>query len=615
MCGIFGAIANGRKFEDGTFERFVKLTDLVHYRGPNDSGYVAINMESGPVRHGEAFDVFLGSRRLSILDLSPAGHQPMHDCKGRWITFNGEIFNYIELRRELQAVGHQFQTACDTEVILHVYDEYGEEGFNRLNGMWAFALVDTQRRRVVLSRDRFSIKPLYLVNADGRIYFASEIKQLLPLISSLGINDAVMRTFLAQGIMDHSTETFFQGIGQVPPKTNVVIDLASGEIRQQLYWDYSSEPICKPAEALECFRELLIDSVKIRLRSDVKTGLLLSGGLDSSTLAVIAQPLAEGKLETFSIVSDKPQYSEGNFITELSSAAGIPNRQLVLQPFHIFETVEELIYYHDEPFGHFSVVALYKLLQLVKQQSDVVVLLSGQGGDETLMGYLKFFVFHVRDLIRQRKYASAARNLLSSILQRTCIKQMTIGEARRYVPFLNRYGREIIKGHKFVPIGAAGSVNERQKLDIDKYSVPGIAHYEDRISMSTSLELRYPFLDHRVVDFAVNLPAEAKLHNGWTKYILRQSFPELPDSIRWRRDKQGFITPEERWLKYEFRSTISDLFKKSRLGELGIVNDGKFLQYYEDFCGGRAIAYGDICRTLIAEMWVRKSLGLQSSPS
>jgi asparagine synthase (glutamine-hydrolysing) len=616
MCGLFGAIATGRKFEASAFERFTRLTDLVQYRGPNDSGYIAINMESGPAPPAEAFDIFLGSRRLSILDLSPAGHQPMHDGNGRWIVFNGEIFNYVELRRELQAMGHRFTTACDTEVILHVYDEYGEDGFEKLNGMWAFALVDIPRRRVVLSRDRFSIKPLYLTSLDNRIWFASEIKQLLPLLPSLQVNTEVMCTFLAQGLLDHSCETFFRSISQVPPKTNVVVDFASGEVRHKRYWDYASALNCRPAEAPEYFRELLIDSVRIRLRSDVRTGLLLSGGLDSSTLAVIAQPLAGPHFETFSVVSEDRRYTEGEFITALTSAAAISNRKLVLQPFHIFETLEEMIYYHDEPFGDFSVVARYKLLQLVKQQSDVVVLLSGQGGDETLLGYLKFFIFYLCDLVRQHKYASAAQQLLSSILQRTCVRQLTIGEARRYLPFLNRYGDVLTRRYNFVPIGVSRSVSERQKLDIDRYSVPALAHYEDRTSMANSLELRYPYLDHRVVDFAVNLPTEAKIRNGWTKYILRQSFPELPNQIRWRRDKQGFTTPEAHWLKYEFRGTISDMFRKSRLGELGILDDRKFLQYYDDFrSGSRAIAHGDVCRTLVAEMWARKSLDLRSHQS
>src|SRR5215469_3440695 len=259
MCGIFGAIATERKFEASAFERFIQLTNLVHYRGPDDSGYIAINMESGPVRSPEAFDIFLGHRRLSILDLSPAGHQPMHDGNGRWIVFNGEIFNYVELRRELQTMGHRFKTACDTEVILHIYDKYGEDGFEKLNGMWAFALVDIPRRRVVLSRDRFSIKPLYLTSVDDRICFSSE--------------------------------TFFRGINQVPPKTNLVIDFGSREVRSKLYWDYTSAPNCRPRETPDYFRELLIDSVRIRLRSDVRVGLLLSGGLDSSTLAIIARPL------------------------------------------------------------------------------------------------------------------------------------------------------------------------------------------------------------------------------------------------------------------------------------------------------------------------------------
>jgi len=612
MCGIFGGIASRGKFDASSFGRFVRLTELVHYRGPDDSGHLAIDMESGPVRPGERFDIFLGHRRLAILDLSPAGHQPMPDNNGRWIVFNGEIFNYVELRQELQLMGHRFETGSDTEVILHIYDQYGEDGFEKLNGMWAFALVDIPRRRVVLSRDRFSIKPLYLTSIGENIFFASEIKQLLPLAPSLEINAEVMCTFLAQGLLDHSGETFFRGITQVPPKTNVVVDLAHGEIRHKPYWDYTGTPNCRPDEALECFRELLIDSVRIRLRSDVRIGLLLSGGLDSSTLAVIAQPLAKQDFETFSVISEEQRYTEDNFITALTSARSMSNRKLVLKPFHIFETLEEAIYHHDEPFGQFSVIAHYKLLQLVKQQSDVVVLLSGQGGDETLLGYLKFFIFYLRDLVRQRKYASAAQQLLSSILQRTCARQLTLGEARRYVPFLNRYRKVIRRQPVFVPLSSFRTVSERQKLDIDKYSVPALAHYEDRTSMANSLELRYPYLDHRIVDFAVNLPTESKIQNGWTKYILRQSFPELPARIRWRRDKQGFTTPEAHWLKHEFRATIADMFKKSRLGELGILDDRQFLQYYDDFRNGRGIAFGDVCRTLIAEMWARKSLDLRT---
>ncbi len=608
MCGIFGAMATRHKFDASAFERFTQLTDLVRYRGPDDSGYIAINLEFGPVRSSEAFDVFLGHRRLSILDLSPAGHQPMHDGNGHWIVFNGEIFNYVELRRELQAMGHRFKTACDTEVILHIYDKYGEDGFEKLNGMWAFALVDIPRGRVVFSRDRFSIKPLYLTSVGDRIYFASEIKQLLPLLPSLQVNAEVMCAFLAQGLLDHSSETFFRDISQVPPKTNIVVDLRSGEVRRKLYWDYTEAPNCAPAEAPDYFRELLIDSVRIRLRSDVRVGLLLSGGLDSSTLAIIAQPLAEDSFETFSVISEDQRYTEHEFITALTSATQINNRKLVLQPFHIFETLEETIYHHDEPFGAFSIIAHYKLLELVKQQSNVVVLLSGQGGDEALLGYLKFFVFYLRDLVRRHNYVSAAQQLLLSIRRHTCARQLTIGEARRYLPFLNRFRDVITARHSFVPIGVSRTVGERQKLDIDRYSVPALAHYEDRTSMANSLELRYPYLDHRVVDFAVNLPTEWKIHDGWTKYILRQSFPELPKPIRWRRDKQAFTTPEAHWLKHEFSGPISDMFRKSTLGELGILDDRKFLQYYNDFRGGKAIAHSDICRTMIAEMWAQKAL-------
>ena len=220
MCGIFGAVTTAGFFDRADCERFSALTNLVRYRGPDDGDCLALNLANP--RHAEEnrYDLFLGHRRLSILDLSAAGRQPMGDGCGRWIIFNGEIFNYIELRHELEAKGHKFVTGTDTEVILHVYSEYGESGFDRLNGMWAFAIADVPRKRVVLSRDRFSIKPLYLLSTDNRLYFASEIKQLLPLLSRLEPNADVMSAFLLQGLVDHNQHTFFRGITKLPPKSN-----------------------------------------------------------------------------------------------------------------------------------------------------------------------------------------------------------------------------------------------------------------------------------------------------------------------------------------------------------------------------------------------------------
>src|SRR6266849_3380558 len=494
MCGIFGAVATAGFFDGVECERFSALTNLVRYRGPDDGDCLALNLANPGYAEENRYDLFLGHRRLSILDLSTAGRQPMGDGCGHWIIFNGEIFNYVELRRELQAKGHKFVTGTDTEVILHVYSEYGESGFDKLNGMWAFAIADVPRKRVVLSRDRFSIKPLYLLSTDHRLYFASEIKQLLPLLPRLEPNAEVMSAFLLQGLVDHNQHTFFRGITKQPTNTNIIVYSQTGQRHEEQYWDYDDSAVA-PKVAGEVFRELLLDSIRIRLRSDVKVGVLLSGGLDSSTIAVACQELTNGNIETYSIISHWKQYSEEKFIDALA-ATGLPNVKIVFTPDDVLE-----------------------------------------------------------------------------------------------------------------PIWNCEEMRSRQISDVDHFSVPALARYEDRNSMNYSFEVRLPFLDHRLVNFLVNLPAELKIRNGWTKHILRENLPELPAAIRWRREKQGFITPEESWLKHEFADLIRARFQKSVLSQLGYLNEMAFLAHYERFRHGNHIAASEISRALIAETWARRFFG------
>lgn len=608
MCGIFGAIATKQPFGPRDFERFSALTDLVSYRGPDDSGRVALGSRNQAVDDREHFDVFLGHRRLSIVDLSAAGHQPMLTEDGCWITFNGEIFNHVELREELKAKGHHFKTATDTEVILHIYQEYGEQGFDKLNGMWAFAIADLPRHRMVLSRDRFSIKPLYFLQVAEGIFFGSEIKQLLPLLHKRELNTEIMLSFLAQGLLDHSPETFFRGIQRVPARSNLVISLDAYDMKEQRYWEFGRAHVDQKNSPVDTFRDLLADSVRLRLRSDVKVGVLLSGGLDSSAIAVVADQMGDGKLEMYSVVSKEPEYSEERFIDALTATRGLKTRKLTFQCDHVSDAIAEVVYHSDEPFVSFSVLAQYKLFEVIKRTSDVTVLLSGQGGDEILLGYIKFFVFYLQQLVRQRAYVTAIVQFLASALRGTMIRQLAVGESRRFLPFLNRFRRVIGKNYNFVPLSSCTDLRERQIIDIEKYSVPALTHYEDRNSMAHSLEIRHPFLDHRIVDFLLDLPPDWKIKNGWTKYLLRQSCPELPDQIRWRKDKQGFTTAEESWLKVELCPLIRNSFQKSTLGEMGVVNDREFLKYYEGFRGGRRISYTDISRTLIAEVWAHKFL-------
>lgn len=610
MCGIFGAIRKQGTFGLDAFESFKELTDLVKYRGPDDSGYLPLTFSPDSSPDPTSFQVFLGHRRLSIIDLSSAGHQPMTDGNGLWIIFNGEIFNYVELRNELKVAGHIFKTETDTEVILHIYQEYGERGFEKLNGMWAFAIADLPAQRIVLSRDRFSMKPLYLLTLNDDIYFASEIKQLLSFVSTRSLNIEVVSAYLAQGLLDHTDKTFFEGISKIPPKTNCVICMKTGVTKFEPYWNYHALTESAMRDGVEEFRELFLDSVRIRLRSDVKVGVLLSGGLDSSAIAVAAKQFSKQNLESYSVVSVDGKYSEEPFVDALCQAAEIKNRKFTFQIPDVLNTLEEIVYFNDEPFATFSPIAHFKILQLIKQETDVTVLLSGQGGDETMLGYSKFFFFYVQELARNGAYLQAAMQLLSSFLKRTVVRQFRLSEAKRYIRFWgDKQEQHFLRfRHKAERIWECKNLRDRQIADLDLYSVPALAHYEDRMPMAHSLELRHPFLDHRLVNFLVNLPNSEKISGGWTKFVLRQAMAELPSAIRWRKDKQGFAVPEELWLKRDLSNVIKEMFQRSTLAELGVIDDKEFLRYYEAFQNGAQIWYTDITRTFLAEIWAKRFL-------
>jgi asparagine synthase (glutamine-hydrolysing) len=607
MCGIFGAINIDGFFEGRDFEQFCMLNDLTSYRGPNDRGVMTFSLKKLVDNTNGRFDVFLGNRRLSILDLSSNGHQPMTDHCGHWIAYNGEVFNFVELRRELESKGHEFSTGTDTEVILHIYSEYGEQGFDRFNGMWALAIADIPNRRVVLSRDRFSIKPLYLLQIQGCTYFASEIKQLLPLLPSRRLNVEIMSTFLGQGLLDHCRETFFEGIVKAVPRANLVFSLETGRSRESTYWDFCRGSSVSERDITEHFRELFLDSVNLRLRSDVKVGVLLSGGLDSSSIAVVCKQIAGDRVETYSIVSEDGSCDEHRFIDKLVNT-GVVNRKIVFGHSDAVEDLDQVLYHNDEPVGGFSVVAQFKLFRTIKQATASTVLLSGQGGDEVLLGYLKFFFFYLKSLCREAKYSRALLQLAASIWQRTIIHQFTLRSARRYIPSLAaRQCRAWNTAHTPVPVWECSDMPSRQMLDIERYSVPALTHYEDRNSMAHSLEVRHPFLDHRLLEFLVNIPSEWKIRNGWTKYVLRQALPELPNDIRWRRDKQGFLTPEQYWLKNHLQPLVRSMFHNSRLRQAGVLNELEFLRYYHDFQRGAAVPHTDIARAIIAERWMRQA--------
>ncbi|MFL6306924.1 MAG: asparagine synthetase B family protein, partial [Candidatus Sulfotelmatobacter sp.] len=404
-------------------------------------------------------------------------------------------------------------------------------------------------------------------------------------------------------------ETFYQGIVKLAPRTNMSISLDTGEVDESRYWSFPPlEELNDPRDSAEQFRALFLDSIRLRLRSDVKVGVLLSGGLDSSAIAVGSRTVSRDQVETYSIVSSDGVCDEHSFIDAVANS-GLKNQKIVFRCADVMESLDKVLEHSDEPVGGFSVVAQFKLFEAIKRQADATVLLSGQGGDEVLLGYLKFFFFHLKVLYRQHRYAQALAQLCASLWQRTVVSQFTLRSARRYIPPLSSGLRHGVRAtHAAIPLWECRDIASRQIADIEKYSVPALTHYEDRNSMAHSLEVRHPFLDHRVVEFLINLSPQVKIQNGWTKHVLRQAFPELPDAIRWRRDKQGFLTPEKQWLQHDLNDVIRSKFCGSHLSQAGILDDRKFLEYYGQFQRGAAIAESDVSRIFIAEQWMRRAL-------
>lgn len=613
MCGIFGAINLGGVFEQKDFDRFRAATDIVSYRGPDAYGYRSFNVHRKPASDSSSFNLFLGHRRLSIIDLSDAGTQPFFDGNELSITFNGEIFNYIELRKDLIHKGYHFTTDTDTEVILKVYREYGIEGFSKFNGMWAFILVDLQGGKVVVSRDRFSQKPLYYFRQNSCYYFASEIKQLLPLLGQRIVNQNILYTYLTQGLIDYSDETFFDGISKVKPMHTMVFDFARQTMLEHRYWNYSHEEVpLSEDSAIEKFREIFVDAVKIRLRSDVPVGCLLSGGLDSSSISMIAGTLSNNIVKCYSVVSSDKRYSEEQFIDLVCAKGHFPSTKLQFQSESAWEYLEKTIWHNDEPCPQFSAVAQYQILDLIKRNSDITVVLSGQGSDEILCGYLKFFFFYLEEQWKKKEVLAPARLALSALIKGTVLNQFRIADAKRYIGFLNRrkqhaIGQILSFSGKLQSIWEMDTLRSRQIRDIDHYSVPALAHYEDRNSMAHSLEIRLPFLDHRLVNYALSLPGSLKIRDGWTKYILRKAIHELPEEVRYRKDKQGFLNPEEKWLRNDFKAKITTLFSSSRLHEAGFIRKDRLLAMYENYLQeDLLIATSDISRFVMAETWMRQ---------
>jgi asparagine synthase (glutamine-hydrolysing) len=506
-------------------------------------------------------------------------------------------------------------------VVLQSLILWGAEAFKKFNGMWAIAFLNKNSNSFIISRDRFGEKPFYYCIEDNELYFSSEIKAILEVTKKKEINLMTVNRFLKNGSLDSTNDTFFKEIKKVPPSTYAEINLnyKQLEINFLKYWDVSSIQLNQDIDeiqAIEKFDSIFTDSVKIRLRSDVKVGTLLSGGLDSSAITnVMADNIS--KPEILSAISDSEEYSEEKFIDIVSESIGISPKKVNLDkdPHKIWNLLEKVLWHNDEPMPSFSVIAHYLLMSKAKE-NDIKVILSGQGGDELLAGYQKYYIFYIMQLFKEKKYFSFIKQGFYYLFNSGLIKQFSIKEANRYLPtFLkskikktdvrNNNLKEL--DNKIENIGRYMSINERQVADLMKYSVPALTHYEDRMSMAYSREIRLPFLDYRLVEFALSLPQNLKMRNGWTKWILRKTLDsKLPDTIVWRKDKKGFNTPQEKWFRDELKDEINLLFDGELLVEkYGLMEKTKIQQFYQEFLENNKIWYKEIFNIISLEVWLR----------
>ncbi|HZP55927.1 MAG TPA: asparagine synthase (glutamine-hydrolyzing) [Dehalococcoidia bacterium] len=607
MCGISALFSPDRRVVASDIDA---MTRVVRHRGPDGEGYVAFEgpdlqpaclagtdtpghiataglpySPAGSIGEAGARGAVaaLGHRRLSIIDLSAAGHQPMCTADRRyWIVFNGEIYNYRELRAELERAGAAFSSQTDTEVLLAAYREWGEDCLARLNGMFAFVIVDRVRRAAFAARDRFGVKPLYYwISPEGLLAFASEIKQFGALPGwDARLNGQRAYDFLNWGLFDHTSETLFAGVRQLRGGECAMLPLdAPRELRIRRWYELvPARAVADSREAAGKFRALLEDSVRLRLRADVPVGSCLSGGLDSSSIVCLVSRLlhdagAHDKQKTFSARSSDPRYDEGRFIDEVIRATGVVNHQVDPSPGRLFELLPEITWHQDEPFGSTSIYAQWHVFALAAEHG-VKVMLDGQGADEQLAGYHSFFTARLAGLAGRLRLIELARETVA--LQRlhglgtqriaAHIAGPLLPESVRQ-PLRRLLGRPAIgpgswldldrlgarTSDPFLAYGAgATTVRAMSQSQLLHTSLPMLLHWEDRDSMAHSVEARVPFLDYRLVEFVLGLPDELKLSRGVTKRVLRDATVGiLPEPVRERMDKIGFATAEEDWLRRE----------------------------------------------------------------
>ena len=599
-----------------------RMRDTMVHRGPDDEGLFI----SG--------NVGLGHRRLSIVDLS-GGHQPMANADETiWITYNGELYNFRELRAEMEARGHAFRTKSDTEVVLRAYEMFGDRCVEHLHGMFAFAIWDGQRQRLLLARDRLGIKPLYYATHDGMLLFASEIKAILA-VGTLrpSLNEAIIPEFLATRFVS-GEETFFRGVKKLLPGRTLSWSTREG-FRERRYWRLPDETADSPdglEERARTVRAQLEAAVRSHLMSDVPLGLFLSGGLDSSGLASLMAPMVREPIRTFSVGFDDPAANELPYARLAARAVRAEHREVVVSPQEFFEALPRLIWHEDEPIAFTSSVPLYFVSRLARDHVKVV--LTGEGADELFLGYNRY-----RVTAWNERLGHAYRGLVPGVVQRGASRVtralprpirryaertfLALGPGPRELFYENfavfslelqeqlLVNRNLLasrdpyaEGLRCYETAPGGSLERMSHADLQTYLVE-LLMKQDQMSMAASIESRVPFLDDQFVETVAAMPAHFKLQGWRTKAVLREALRDLvPRDILTRR-KMGFPVPVGRWLRGQFWPVVEEFVLGARAQRRGLFAPALLRNLAEAHRAGQA-EHGDRLWLLInLEIWQR----------
>ncbi|MBK9108424.1 MAG: asparagine synthase (glutamine-hydrolyzing) [Saprospiraceae bacterium] len=644
MCGLAGiynldgAPINTRQLSS--------MTRIIQHRGPDDEGFLVANLSTHEVslhssehsideiRRQHAMiptettcNLGMGFRRLSIIDLSAAGHQPMtEESESCFICFNGQIYNYLEIKEELKSLGHTFRSQSDTEVLLKSYLQWGEHCLQKFIGMFALVIFDKTNKRLFVARDRLGIKPLMYHFNGTRFLWASEEKQLIlsGLVSPL-VNEEVMSAFLREVKLFERPESFFSEIQQLPAGSYAFVD-ANG-ITVKKYWTLQLGMSNGSLEdSSHKVKELLNDAIRLRLRSDVPLGIALSGGIDSSSIACLARQMTYSEINTFSVFYEGPKYDERKYIKAVIDQGGFKPSYFTGSTDLSFEEIAKWIYYQDAPTSGASPFSAFQNYKNVKA-AGISVLLNGQGGDELFAGYPYFLKYYIAQLYQTGQWTHLASNIfqlfkdqgiLASTKQIYLASQVLKGspEKLRKLEYKKYATSELYPGEfieqknksKLIAIQTvdptAISLEQSLLAAITRSHLPHMLRWEDRNSMANSIESRVPFLDHRLVEQSFAIPSEFKIHNGVQKYILRKAMRNIvPESILNRKDKIGFGTPTVEWTLKHLQKPIQELLHSNSFLSRTWIHGKKVQSLYDK--NPRLFGENELWRIMTAELWHR----------